>query len=447
VVPGEVIANLDFRLRPPIAGSLTGQIRDSNGAPAAGVHISATPVAPGIRVYLTETDQDGRYGLDVMQGTYLISATAPSQRLSSAEGRVVTVTAGEFIKGLDFSFPPPGNTCGVAGIVPGTVRMVNGSPLPGLSLLRLSWEFRIDGILQTVNISRTDAGGSFTLSNLRQGATTIAVAKAPLGYYVKALTFGGTDLLKAPLVLPTLSCSAQIEIVLARTTRDHGVRISGRATNLEFPLSRDLGLLLTELPRTGEPAPPGSDLSDLEFTANRRTGVFSLEGVPAGRYKLTGYLSNFTQAELIIDVARNDVADLELRFGTSAKPGAPTPLNSSATAVIRGVVEGASGGVPGFVIEFASMRVGVQALSIAVSGREFTVQLPQGEYRASVSGLPRGYNLDSLTAGPLDLREPFLVTEKGIADRFTGAPIPDSAGGPEAKAPAGISVRLKAPGN
>jgi hypothetical protein len=150
---------------------------------------------------------------------------------------------------------------------------------------------------------------------------------------------------------------------------------------------------------------------------------------------------------LIIDVARNDVADLELRFGTSAKPGAPTPLNSSATAVIRGVVEGASGGVPGFVIEFASMRVGVQALSIAVSGREFTVQLPQGEYRASVSGLPRGYNLDSLTAGPLDLREPFLVTEKGIADRFTGAPIPDSAGGPEAKAPAGISVRLKAPGN
>ena len=81
---------------------------------------------------------------------------------------------------------------------------------------------------------------------------------------------------------------------------------------------------------------------------------------------------------------------------------------------------------------------------VTVSGREFSIVLPEGEYRLSVSGLPNGYTVESVTAGPLNLTEPFLVTNKGIADRFTGTPILIRSAG-STPISAGITLRLKAP--
>jgi hypothetical protein len=73
---------------------------------------------------------------------------------------------------------------------------------------------------------------------------------------------------------------------------------------------------------------------------------------------------------------------------------------------------------------------------VPVSGRDFSLILPEGEYRITVSGLPQAYDVKSVSAGPMDLTEPFLVTFKGIADRFSGAPITSSAG---------ITIRLNTP--
>jgi hypothetical protein len=72
---------------------------------------------------------------------------------------------------------------------------------------------------------------------------------------------------------------------------------------------------------------------------------------------------------------------------------------------------------------------------VPVSGREFSLILPEGEYRLTISGLPQGYTTKSVTAGPMDLTEPFLVTFRGITDWISGAAI----------RPEGITIRLNAP--
>jgi len=116
------------------------------------------------------------------------------------------------------------------------------------------------------------------------------------------------------------------------------------------------------------------------------------------------------------------------------KPAPPVPLNPSSIRSIKGTVTVRNGTTPKFEIGFTTTREGSAAQTITVSAGEFSVSLPEGEYRVRISGLPEGYAVESVSAGPLNRTEPFLVTKSGIADRFTG--VPNSAG---------ITVRLIPP--
>jgi hypothetical protein len=124
----------------------------------------------------------------------------------------------------------------------------------------------------------------------------------------------------------------------------------------------------------------------------------------------------------------------------SLRPGTPAPPTSITT--IHGTVEARDGGIPKFEVEFTPTRVGAATHAVTVLGGEFSIPLPAGEYRVTIAGLPKGYAVASVTAGPLDLSEPFLVTDKGIADRVTGAPILVRSAGAAAVS-AGITVRLR----
>ena len=77
---------------------------------------------------------------------------------------------------------------------------------------------------------------------------------------------------------------------------------------------------------------------------------------------------------------------------------------------------------------------GAATSTVKVSSKEFSLPLTTGEYRVRISDLPNGYKLEYVTAGALSLTEPFLITEQGIADRFTGRPTRT-----------GIAIRLTAP--
>jgi hypothetical protein len=148
---------------------------------------------------------------------------------------------------------------------------------------------------------------------------------------------------------------------------------------------------------------------------------------------------------MAFDVAGNDVTNLDLDLNRASR-GFAVPLNQSAIRSISGNVEMDGGAIPEFIVTITTTRAGAAAAqTVAVSGREFSMQVPEGEYRINISGLAKGYSVESVTAGPLDLTEPFLVTKAGIADRFTGAPIVVRSAATAPAVSAGIIVRLRPP--
>jgi hypothetical protein len=443
----------------PEFGTISGQLRDIKGAPAAGVRVAATPAQSNVigsgavlLSNISQTDSEGRYRLeDVAPGRYLIVAgllasptyypgvTTPDQ------GRVVTIAAGQAVTGLDYTLAPALNgAVADQGASPltlairnGIIRVDDGSKLPGQ--LPASVRVGVDGDFSRVRVSPTASNFSLTFS---PGSHAITLGPLPIGYYLKSMTSGNVDLTRAPLVSPP--SQPQIEIVLTKARPagvPRGVRVSGLVTNADFPLGSDLSLPLRNVSIQGT-APSYIDQIVAYVRADRKTGVFQIEGVPPGRYTLEDSLTpgDYPHGIIAFDVAENDVPDLVLRLG---KPEAPAlPSTSSTLTSIYGTVEARGETVPEFEIGFTPTRAGATHAVAVISGK-FSIPLPTGEYRVTIAGLPGGFSVESVNAGPLDLAEPFLVTAKGIADRFTGAPILTQSNGASA-ASAAITVRLKA---
>jgi hypothetical protein len=215
--------------------------------------------------------------------------------------------------------------------------------------------------------------------------------------------------------------------------------VSGRVngTPLVVPLA------LNALTRVIDKIRPEDVANPVAYVTPRADGFFEFEGVPPGRYMLA---PRGGKALVTLDVTGKDVTGLNLDFVAPNNPRSqfPVVLSVNSTKSIAGTVEVGNGTVPKFELEFSATRANRASHTAVVSGRNFTVTLPEGEYRVKVSGLPDGYTVESVTAGPLDLTYPFLVTSKGIADRFTGnAILVRPAGLPPVSA--AITVRLKAP--
>jgi hypothetical protein len=121
------------------ASSVTGQIHDKAGAPAASIRVGAVEADPQIGAgtgtpYIarkTQTDADGRYRLDFLpSGRYYIQAGSPDSPsyfpgvAALTEARVVTVVAGETITNNDFRLVSAGVriTGQVTGIPPEAMR-------------------------------------------------------------------------------------------------------------------------------------------------------------------------------------------------------------------------------------------------------------------------------------------------------------------------------------
>jgi hypothetical protein len=139
--------------------------------------------------------------------------------------------------------------------------------------------------------------------------------------------------------------------------------------------------------------------------------MFAIEDVPPGRYRF-GPVNGAVE----FDAGANDVTGLIVHLG---KPDTVVPLNSNSLRTVQAIIEGLGDTIPRFEIAFISTRTPAAHI-VTVRGKEFSVGIPEGEYRISISGLPDGYTVESVNAGPLDLTFPFLLTNTGIADRFSG---------------------------
>lgn len=431
---------------PPGSATISGQLLDSNGAPAAGIRIGVMWAdgdgALTTLSNLTQTDDQGRYRLEgVTPGRYLIIAgplSFPSYFPGVAtrgEGRTVTIAAGQSVSNMDFKLAAGTNINGGTGPLSVNIKVDDGSAAPRL-------EIDINGVITAVG-----GGAVSRLPELRPGRNLVTVTRVQLGYYLKSIYYGGADLTRGPLIAPANPTGAPIEVVLTKQApagAPPGVKVSGRVTELAFPLGSDFRLLLTELSRTGAPVVIGRGFTNsMDVQANGKDGAFEIRGVAPGRYTLEfvscfAFESNTCESGVTFDVAKSDVTNLELKVAPKPVPRTgrgrpPVRLSGNSVTLMNGMVQLAEGAVPTFEIDFTALRGPVVTHAMMVSEKAFFLQLPEGEYRASVSGLPQGYAVESITGGPLDLTEPFLVTKGGIADRITGAALNTT-----------ITIRLKA---
>jgi hypothetical protein len=412
-------------------GTISGQLRDPKGAPMPALRVFAVPVEADAVDTLSSialTDDGGRYRLEgVLPGRYLIAAgllDSPSYYPGVTvrnQGQILTIAAGQAITNVDFAYafpnPPPQ--------LSGRVELDDGSPLPVGTLQGFRLILSSKSARWAVTQPFTNSQGLFFFQSVVVPAEySFTVAPLPLGYYLKSATFGNVDLTSAPLTL-TEDLKTEIRVVLTKTRPagvPPGVRVGGRILNWAAPMR------LVAVTRVADPVRPGEVINAVATVIPSGDGAYEFEGVPPGRYML---VARTGVKGVPLDVAGNDVTvDLVVTAGV------PVVLSSTSVESITGTVEVGNGAIPKFGLGFSTTRAPQAATHTAeVSGKEFAISLPYGEYRINVLGLPTGYIVESVTAGPLDLTYPFLVTNDGIADRFTGSPVPST----------GITVRLKAP--
>jgi hypothetical protein len=425
---------------------VSGLVRNTNGGVApAGLWIIAEPAVrtiPTVSSYIDETDAQGRYRMNIPPGRYTISIEDGRKRIYrgfiDAPRRTLDVPAeqGDIDFDLDFKFAPrigdvQARDSGNRNQLWGTVEFDDGSSLP-VGALRYFQVILLSGGVRFRTQPFTNTQGLFLVPAV-PGEYTVRVAPLRLGYYLKSITYGNIDLTRNPLTLKANGADNDISIILTKTRPagvPPGVKVSGRITGWKAG-GAALPLFAVLTP---------ADAFEIAEVTPKDDGSFEIDGVPPGQYTIGPSFSRST----LFEVGRADVSNLPLTVSLSLTmddvgvPPAPLPITGSGR-YISGIVETGNGSSPSFEVRFTAVRPGPGSGSpyvVPVSGRDFSLILPEGEYRITVSGLPQAYDVKSVSAGPMDLTEPFLVTFKGIADRFSGAPITSSAG---------ITIRLNTP--
>jgi Carboxypeptidase regulatory-like domain len=242
-------------------GTVSGVLRDSSGAPAAGVRVSAMARPDEIRDLaaassfgaLAETDSAGRFRLEnVPPGRYYIVAgrvDAPTYYPGTVqlnEGKVVQITPGIVVEGINFVLnngsvgranPELGGSA--AWVIPIQARIEGGGKIPlfvagQFPVLRLTRYTgnRTDVSLNTPSVTVSEPGYLNNPASVPDYRVTIE--NLPNTYALKSLTFGSTDLRVDALKLPrgnagsTVTQSIVITLTIPSAPQPAGVRVSGK---------------------------------------------------------------------------------------------------------------------------------------------------------------------------------------------------------------------------
>src|SRR6185436_9047652 len=186
---------LQAGVRPP--GVVAGVVRGSNGEPAPGVRVFAISVReaadaganPPPSEGLTETDDSGKYRLEIGAGRYYIAAgalylpTYSPGTPNASSARVVTVTPGERVEAVDiFDFVPAfrvGEIGPDTGVLSGVIGGPNGAPLSGVSVVAVQASRLLGGPGTLLNRgARTDNTGRYRINNVPPDTYYIAAGFA-----------------------------------------------------------------------------------------------------------------------------------------------------------------------------------------------------------------------------------------------------------------------------
>jgi len=327
-------------------GTIAGVLRDSSGAPAVGIRVSAMARPDEVKDLLAassfgalaETDSAGRFRLEnVPPGRYYIVAgrvDAPTYypgTVQLADGKVVLITPGIAVEGINFVLnngsvgranPDLGGTA--AWVIPIQTQIEGGGKIPlfvaGLfPVLRLTryTGARTDVSLNTPSVTVSEPGYLNNPASVPDYRVT--VENLPTTYTLKSLTFGSTDLRVDALKLPrgnagsTVTQSIVITLSIPPAPQPAGVRVSGK-----IPGDAKRGIYIS--------GNSGTVYSD---------GTFEFVGVSPGRHNIVT-LDNPGAARSLgatLVVGDRELANIELGEISAApmkfdQPAPPSPAGN-----------------------------------------------------------------------------------------------------------------------
>jgi hypothetical protein len=368
--------------------SISGRVTIA-GLPARGITVLLLSGEDGPidrPVAKATTDRDGHFQMTgVPAGQHLLQAfapaliVAPTDNMMGRSGKVINITAGEALEGMDIAL-----TRGAA--ITGRVSDAEGQPLiqENVQLFAVTEQGRkAPAYMPYGSMSTTDDRGVYRLFGVLPGRYIVSVgvdtnappARIGFGNTYYPLTYHPdvADEAKATVVEVAAGSEATgVDIVLGRASKAYSVsgRINDAATGK--PL---IGLQYGYgwMDREG-----GRSSTGFANSTSGARGEFRLDGVAPGQYSAFAFPS--TESEMYSDTATftvsdSDVAGIEIKVHRGS--------SISGTVVIEGAAS--QRGAP----RLSDLRLSVSSgsLNVAPVGRLVTVA-PDGAFRSA--GLPRG---------------------------------------------------------
>lgn len=295
---GQEAQNTDFGLVPVRLVKISGSVINSEGRPAEGVVVSATPRSTGDGNFImggnsARTDKNGNFTLTgVAPGDYTLNARTTQIISSSGEGGSMQFTMTRTIgpggsESAQESGSLPLSVSGedMSNVIVVTTKgatatgkvVYEGGSKPTVNTLRISAAAleQENPLALMGGSSSVTADGTFELRGLA-GPRIFRVANVPAGWVLKAVTLNGADITDTGVDIKSGEAISGLEVVLtSRTTEvNGGVKVGNDpATDYTVVLfSDDPDKWRVPMPRhiaTGRP---------------NQQGRFQVKNLPAGSY-------------------------------------------------------------------------------------------------------------------------------------------------------------------
>jgi protocatechuate 3,4-dioxygenase beta subunit len=279
---GAETQGIDIDVRPVHAVRISGRVvNDSSARSTQNAYVMLMPAAadPHRRLRAVAMMTASRYAANVEgpRGEFVISGVPAGSYWATAnlqddqrqyQGRVLVQVGDADVQGVTIPVSAGVNLAGHVRVDP--QRPFDYSKLAVVAIPADGGPFGGQG-------ARVGPDGSFTLENLMAGNYRLRVSGFPEEYYLKAVRFGGGDVLETGLSVDSSSASAQLDVLLSAG----GSTISGTVINDEKPSQATVFLV---------PDPPRRDREDLySVKRTQADGSFSLLGLPPGDFKLFAF--------------------------------------------------------------------------------------------------------------------------------------------------------------
>lgn len=282
-----------------------------------------------------------------------------------------------------------------AAVITGRVFVEDGGPL----LTSPSQVGAASTFLQVATIPADGSGysyhpvtlnGTFAFTLPTDSTYGIEVYALPIGYYVKSIRSGNTDVLAAKgIALNDRLGPQELDIVLTKqrpATEPAGVTVRGRVTS------------------SGRATPPGLQVAMTMTPPLYRSGVlvesdgaFVFRDVQPGIYTASINSPGRRTVSTPVVVGNTDIDDVKLQVESE------NPLN------IRVRLANGNASVPPLVNVRFSRSDGREFRAAVNRDGTIAASLPDGTYQATLSSLPSRYVLESMTYGSADAGKSMII--------------------------------------